>query len=260
MFGVCHFDLNLPLKKLLLFKTMSQFGLSDIQSRVLAVYRIVNEWKPLWFLQNFLTARATSLLATVEKRQIEHVKVQLVQTLSWACSLANHRSVELRLHAILRKHYPGVCPYCGYAPCKCKAAGRAEERLPAETLDAFERALPADTNLQDMMKSIYPENEFRASVDHLVAEVGELAQENNHPFLLSWCPHVGPDYELELADVIAHLFGLSNLISGYCLIDAATAYFENGCPVCHKEVCRCDMGKVQLQKVRSRPQENEAAN
>lgn len=228
-------------------------SLPDVQVHLLGVFEKNNKKLAVWMLQMYLTARATSLLATIQKRDFDTAQIQLVQIFGWVAAIANHHHVNVDLQKNLRRHFPGICPSCGGPICDCKL-GRLPERISQERLDELESRLPR-INPQLMLSNIFPDNTLEVSVAHLLAEIGELGQEivrasledESHP---KYGARSG--FLLELADVVAHLCAVSSLLNQN-LADEVLKYFADGCVVCGYKQCKCLMHKIELKKVGSRP-------
>lgn len=226
-------------------------SLLDAQVHLLGVFEKNNKKLGVWMLYMYLTARATSLLATIQKRDFGTARIQLVQIFGWVAAIANHHGVNVDLNKNLRRHFPGICPSCGESICDC-SMGRLPKRIPQATLDEREAKLP-QVNMQWLLLNIFPDNTLEVSVAHLLAEIGELGQEivraslenKNHPKYSS-----RPGFLLELADVTAHLCAISNLLEQN-LADEVLTYFANGCVECGYAQCKCLMRKIELKKVGS---------
>ena len=226
-------------------------SLSDAQVHLLGVFEKNNKKLTVWMLYAFLTARATSLLATLQKGDISTARIQLVQIFGWVAAIANHHHVNVDLLKNLRRHFPGICPSCGESICDCEL-GRLPKRIPQSTLDEREVKLP-QVNMQWLLMNIFPDNTLEVSVAHLLAEIGELGQEIVRASLVD---EIHPKYGtrsgflLELADVVAHLCAVSSLL-GQNLASEVLEYFADGCVVCRHRQCECLMHKIELKKVGS---------
>lgn len=228
-------------------------SLQDVQMHLLGVFGKNNKKLTVWMIHAFLTARATSLLATIQKRDFDIARIQLVQIFGWIAGIANHHHVNVDLQKNLRRHFPGICPSCGEAICDCKL-GRLPERIPQAILDEREANLPS-VNMQWMLCNIFLDNTLEVSVAHLLAEIGELGQEIVRASLIDEThPKYGArsGFLLELADVVAHLCAVSSLLDQN-LADDVLKYFADGCVVCGYKQCKCLMHKIELKKVGSRP-------
>lgn len=227
-------------------------SLQDVQVHLLGVFGKNNKKLTVWMLYAFLTARATSLLATIQKGDAGTARIQLVQIFGWVAAIANHHSVNVDLEKNLRRHFPGICPSCGEAICDCKL-GRLPERISQERLDELESRLPK-VNLQYLLSNIFPDNTLEVSVAHLLAEIGELGQEIARASLEDEAhPKYGAraGFLLELADVIAHLCAVFSLLDQN-FADEVLKYFADGCVVCQRKQCKCLMHEIELKKVGSR--------
>lgn len=245
------------------------FDLSATQARLRDIFGANNNKVPVWILQQFLVARATSFLATIEKKDRDLACTQLVQIFSWVAAVANHTQALVDLKEAVLFHFPGVCPYCGDSGCTCGIPPnkvRSKDRIPESHLAALRAALSEDTDLQLMFFNIFPRNRMRSSVDHLLAEIGEvggaLARAALIPLHLKKPVYLKrptgvsfpelsielTNYEMEMADVVAHIFAIANLLA-INLLDEVDRYFRDGCPVCTGKICRCLLQEIELKKV-----------
>lgn len=223
--------------------------LNNVQVRLLSVFGENNKNLNVWMIFMFLIARATSLLATIQKKDYEMAQIQIIQIFAWVSAIANHQQVNVDLAKNLRLHFPGLCPSCGEAICDCQN-GRPSERLSKDDLNKYEERLP-NVNLQCMLSNIFPGNTLIDSVNHLLAEIGELGQEIVQASLADReHPHYGlrEGFCLELADVTAHTCAVASLLE-MNLADVSLRYFENGCPVCENQFCQCPVREIELKKV-----------
>lgn len=227
-------------------------SLKDAQVYLLDVFEKNNKKIAVWMLYAYLTARATSLLATIQKRDFTVARIQLVQIFGWLVAIANHSCVYVCLEKNLRRYFPGICPSCGEAICDCPE-GRLPERISQTKLDEMEARLPA-VNTQLMLFNIFPGNDLDISVAHLLAEIAELGQEivksslenESRPVYVS-----RQGFLLELADVTAHLCAVSSLLEQNLAADVLD-YFADGCVVCGYAQCECLMHMIELKKVGSK--------
>lgn len=234
------------------------------QDRLASIYGLKNMCRPVWSLQVYLGFRATALSALLEdKPGSTNTHANLIWNFAWVAAIANHPSVGVRLESLVRRHYPGVCPYCGQNPHTCKTT-RPKQRLSVVELAGFERTLLFRTNIQQMFASIYPDNELWKTAHHFQAEVGELGQaivRGYSSFIHDqYIPPLAPkilttEIEMELADCLAHLFGLANLLC-IDLLDEVRSFFKEGCPQCKGMRCiKCDTANLELKKVDTQPAE-----
>lgn len=228
--------------------------IKDAQQRVLAVYYKANEGYPVWVILAFLVQRTATILKSVsdvlacDVATREVAQVQIVQVFTWVCSLAN--AVNADLSKNLREHFPGLCPACGEAICDCKR-GRLKERLSRDQLLVVESRLP-EVNLQLMLGNIFPDNDLLSSVNHMVAEVGELSQEIARAGLRGTLPGLSRNraFMLELADVTAHACAVATLLE-INLAEGVLEYLDKGCPGCKGLPCSCPLSDIELKKVGS---------
>lgn len=231
------------------------YSLKEAQQRALSVYFEANKGYSVFVIMAFLFQRTATILKSVsgvlamEEGKLGIARTQIIQIFTWVSSLANKVNVDLEKN--FREHFPGLCPACGESICDCKTA-RLPERLPRKQLLLIESRLP-ETNLQLMLENIFTENELDESVDHLVAEVGELGQEIARAEILGSVSRLSSNqaFLLELADVTAHACAVASLLE-LDLAEGVLEYLHKGCPECKKLPCKCPLHKIELGKVGSR--------
>jgi len=130
------------------------------------------------------------------------------------------------------RRFPGVCPYCLFAPCCCKQRPK-KRRL---TNGPGEKQPVSLREWQEMFAKVYP-NVVQVSAMHLAEEAGEV----NEALLAHSATHnevwFGKVIE-ELVDVVTNIFGVANCL-GLDLATEMADYFSQGCPKCIRSPCEC---------------------
>jgi len=67
----------------------------------------------LWFVEE-----VGELSEAIRKGDRGAMEEEFADVLAWLASLANLLDVDLE--EVVKKKYPGVCPYCGKKPCECE--------------------------------------------------------------------------------------------------------------------------------------------
>ncbi|MBU6429540.1 MAG: hypothetical protein KGR26_11045, partial [Cyanobacteria bacterium REEB65] len=160
----------------------------------------------------------------------ETVSWDLCMAFSWSLALGN--SLHMDVGEELWKRFPGVCPYCGHAPCDCKT--RKLKRRKVRPNGGEKPHILQE--FQEMFARIYP-NELLIAAIHLAEEVGEVNEA-----LVHWRGlHKSELYEeliLELADVITTIFSVATAIDLNLAVEMGK-WFADGCPGCGRNPCRC---------------------
>ena len=170
------------------------------------------------------------------KWKLQDIPYHDAMTFSRAVGLAN--MLHMDIGSELWRRFPGVCPYCGHAPCLgplCKngTARRKRKIVPSvsrpHTLHGF----------QEMFARIYPYNlrTLKVAAPHLLEETVEVNTalrdlgSRNDPKDLE-------EARLELTDVITTTFAVANAMR-FSLAQEMEKWFSRGCPGCHKSPCTC---------------------
>lgn len=208
-------------------------SLCEFQDFNKKLYEIVDDRNyDITDLHSYLLRHVTHILKAVRKGRHENTKYHLCMALSWALAIANRFHIDVS-HEMWNR-FPGVCPYCTFAPCSCKH--RAHERK----LSAASAQTEAPASLSDyqrMFSTIYPNNSTQDSAMHLAEEVGELS-EAIRIYLATHSEDWFNKSVEELVDVIANLFGIATCL-GYDLGIESALYFKSGCPKCTQVPCGC---------------------
>lgn len=197
-----------------------------------------------------------------KKRDGDAAKVFLPKLFGWAVALLKSmRPDERDLEAIILRKFPGVCPYCGSAPCEC---WRGEKpTLDAENLRAlyYRNSTPRSRTPNDfqlMFRNIYGATWGSADSEHdaglirlrqpfirLVEELAEIAETIRFD-------HLYPNnFENELADFFAWWFALASCIpskSGDGIVlaeDVLWGAYPGHCRYCSLFPCFCRPGPVR---------------
>ncbi|EKF9279462.1 MazG nucleotide pyrophosphohydrolase domain-containing protein [Vibrio cholerae] len=184
-----------------------------------------------------------------------------IRPLSWLFALAN--KIDLNLQDSFYKKYPNICYYCLERVCCCFRTGK----MPVKNIPAYKlieernnqfyvisnNSAPKNfSNAVSNISGIYPNNEIIwhfsgpwMNCSKLFEEVAEL-----HEAICKF--NIGEkskeNVEEEIADVLAWI--ISAWISAFnekSLDDAIISYYYNGCPVCRKDPCRCNLGDSRIQ-------------
>ena len=122
---------------------------------------------------------ATIATKAVRKEKIVAVGPNLAMCSAWVVALANNFDLVFDSDeggAIWRR-FPGVCPYCGTAPCSCKE--RRSKRItddPEIKIGIKSDSLVSVKSFQRMFREIYPANGKIDTCLHLLEEVSELME------------------------------------------------------------------------------------
>jgi NTP pyrophosphatase (non-canonical NTP hydrolase) len=217
----------------------SNSSLEDFQARNDAVYRQVNDRH---YSAERMFARLhrhiTHVLKAVRKGEqekrpeaYEHIMYHLCMAFSWSLSMLNRYHINLADD--MWRRFPGVCPYCGEAPCCCKKRPKDRQKLVGKTRGQQPISF---RDWQKMFAEVYP-NIVLVSAIHLAEEAGEV----NEALHAHSATHQDDNFWKiveELVDVVTNIFGVANCLK-LDLAAGMAAYFSDGCPRCKKPVCEC---------------------
>lgn len=173
----------------------------------------------------------TNILKAVRKKRYRNARYHLCMAFSWSLALFNRYHIELATD--MWRRFPGCCPYCTCAPCRCKEKRRAHRRSACMP----KRRKPLSLHSwQKMFAAIY-RNAVLESTIHLAEEAGEV-NEALHFFLSTLDDRWFDKVIEELVDVVTNIFGVANCL-GLDLAVGVAEYFSRGCPRCQKHLCSC---------------------
>lgn len=216
-------------------QTLKRFQALNAKIYALPNDRLYSIFDLLTQMQRF-TMRA---LKGIRKGDQAKLRLNLLISFSWMIAIANRMHIDVEDE--IWKRFPGLCSYCGFAPCRCKKLHPKKRMVPGISATERPKSLKG---FQEMFRSIYPPSR-RTLPDagvHLAEETGEIG-EAIHNFLGQHLQKQFDELKLEIADYASCLFGVANSAS----IDIAPALrrmFKNGCHVCHKTPCVCRFSEV----------------
>lgn len=213
-------------------KLMTEFSFFDFRMLNDRIYEVVNRrcYTPAMMVSRIHRC-ATHLSKVCDKPDKHYLtSYYICMTFSWGCAFAN--SIMIDLDAEAGKRFPGVCPYCGTAPCSCNPKNRAKHRSKFAPVKhgSVER-------FQKTLARLYPKNKLNGSMIHLMQEAGEL-DEKWENFMSTHRQDIFDDAVEELMDVFANLCAVATC----CDMDIAAEmqrHFGEGCCACHNTPCRC---------------------
>ncbi len=178
-------------------------------------------------------------LKGMRKGNTEKLKKNLLIGGSWLIEIANRMHIDLE--DSLWERFPGVCSYCGNAPCICKSI--KQEQRKKVRVDASKRPRSVAA-FQQMFNTIYPQASrtiYEAGV-HLAEEIGEVS-EAIHAYSGEHKAEQFSAIEDEIADEFSCIMGVANSAG----IDVAQGYAEmyyQNCHVCHEAPCVCNFSFI----------------
>lgn len=215
-------------------------SLGDFQKLIGEIYGLPDD--RLYSIFDLLTQKqrfTMRALKGIRKGDCEKLEKNLLIAFSWLMAIANrmHLSVEEEVW----RRFPGVCSYCGSAPCVCKKT-KPKSRVPIQASSAVRPHTLA--GFQSLFQTIYPADSrtFADAGVHLAEETGEVA-EAVHNFLGQHLEQQFQEVGGEIADYVSCVFGVAN--SGSILVAPALAtFFKTGCHVCKQSPCVCTFATV----------------
>ncbi len=175
----------------------------------------------------------------IRKSDARKLKQNLLIAFSWYMAVANR--IHVSVEEAIWNRFPGMCSYCGKAPCECKATKRERRKRNMPPPSARPKTLK---DFQLMFERIYPSSE-RTIEDagiHWAEETGEVSEAMS-VFLGE---HKAEQFETivhELADYASCLFGVANSAR----IDVARSlaeHYKNNCHACHRIPCECGFSYI----------------
>jgi NTP pyrophosphatase (non-canonical NTP hydrolase) len=210
--------------------------LADLQRTNYLVYgkqgdRFYDNWN-LFSNQERFMMRA---LKGIRQQDHEKLRDNLVIAFSWFMALTNRFHIDID-QAVWHR-FPYLCSYCGAAPCKCEA--KKPTNRPDITPDDSKKPISI-RDYQMMFRIIYPPETrtLEHAGIHLAEEQGEMS-EALQQYQGSHERHYFDRLASESADYVSCVFGVANS-SGINLQKEMTAFYANGCHVCHHIPCTCD--------------------
>lgn len=226
------------------FKIMAKFSqgesISQFQNFIKDVYGLPDDRlfsvSDLLSNQERFTMRA---LKGIRKGDAEKLKSNLVISYSWMMAVANR--LHINMDDAVWRRFPGVCSYCGKAPCLCRKTKPAKRKIVVQKARLKPENMAA---VQRMFSAIYPPK-FRTIAEagvHLAEEMGELS-ESIYCFLGEHKSGQFNEIKNEIADFNSCLFGVANSSGIDVAQELAIIYFNN-CHICHKIPCQCSFSFV----------------
>ncbi|MEL7092707.1 MAG: hypothetical protein AAFN94_13320 [Pseudomonadota bacterium] len=227
----------------------------DLQSGLRALYPNVDRTtgEPYGFDYLFgYTTNSTGVL-TRGLWQRNSKPQDFFRLVSWLVSIANEFDINLG-QAVIRK-YPGVCPYCLVAPCRCSETNKRPaidipthkigEELEARAL-AFTNTQKVTFELcQKLLRNIYPNNRSTwqdAGPWKVCAKLQEELSEVHEAATDAITKKKSKDLLAEeLADCIAWATGAWTIVHKDIVFShEISSYYKGGCPACGKGPCKCE--------------------
>ena len=210
----------------------SNSSFADFQGLNKKVYLVVNDRHySNTDMFSRLHHHITQVLKAVRRENYVDVEYNLCMALSWAFALANR--FHINLEEEMWESFPGHCPYCLHAPCKCKERAKNRQR----TMGGREGRKPDSLRgWQRMFARIYPNSVIDSAI-HLAEEAGEVNEAIRDHMAThdeKWFSKIIE----ELVDVITHIFSIATCLK-INLADSMAGYFAKGCPGCKKPHCIC---------------------
>lgn len=207
-------------------------SLAGFQGLNSEIYLVVNDrnYSPAQMVSR-VHRFVTRVLKLVRKGQTDGVGYHLSMALSWSFALANRFHIDLEKETWER--FPGVCPYCGYAPCCCKERAQARKEVVA---DPAKR--PATfREFQTMFREIYPANTLQESAMHLAEEAGELDEALEY-FMGTHDDRLFAEVVVELVDAITNMCAVASCLNLDLAVEMEK-HFSKGCSKCNEVPCGC---------------------
>lgn len=188
---------------------------------------------------------ATVVLKGLRKNDDRVLVYYTLLTFSWAMAVANR--LHISVSDELWRRFPLMCPYCCGIPCECtrKRKAKRSSTILARSQQLKKRPRSVASFVR-MLRKIYPSNELPGSVVHLVEEAGEVQEAFMTFRARRDNKHLNITVE-ELIDVIAHVCAISS-IKGFDLAESFSLLYKDGCPACHKHVCKCGLTEANSRK------------
>lgn len=207
-------------------------SLDEFQKLNREIYLVTND-REYGLVEMFsrLHRHVTHVLKAVRKEKYEFMEYHLCMALSWSLAIANRLHINVSDEMWAR--FPGLCPYCLSAPCRCKERRRVRRKLAGKSNSERPVSL---SDWQEMFAKVYP-NVIYVSAMHLAEEAGEVDEAIRNYQATHKEEWFKKSVE-ELIDLITNIFGVANCRKLSINIGMA-GYFANGCPGCKKLPCCC---------------------
>lgn len=218
----------------------SQPPFGALQATTKAIYGLANDrYYDTWELFSNQERFMMRALKGIRKGDPDKLATNLTITFSWFSSLMNRFHIDLDDAVWWR--FPGVCSYCGKAPCACRAI-KPTSRAVIEPDDSLRPETLAD--YQRMFADIYPPRSrtLEHAGIHLAEEQGEVS-EAIQQYLGSHNKKYFGFLIDESADYVSCVIGVANS-AGIELQPAIEEFYRGGCHACHHTPCTCSFLKV----------------
>jgi len=195
----------------------------------------------LFDLVSILARYSMRTIKGIRKGDMVLTKDSLLKALSWLMTVANRLKIDL--DQALWKRFPGVCSYCGDAPCVCQERHVKKRVKIREEHGKKPRTLEAT---QSKMAEIYPRasRTLEHAGIHLAEEMGEVSEAIRRHYSAPEEKHFA-SIKSELADYLSCLYNIANSADINVAEELAHRY-HNNCYDCHTVPCSCDPTKVAM--------------
>lgn len=237
--------------------TSENGSIDSYQIKLFNLYYDVNKNRDFADFYGYLDRTAGFLSKGLIKNKIE--PINFIRPLSWLLSLSANLGISLE-ESFMRK-YPGLCPYCEQTTCVCIRTNKlpAEKKKKYFSEDDFFMLYNTYKNRVDghinfdkaisTIKGIFYANEviwYHTGPWHHVAKIHEEIAEVHEAICRAKANKLPQTPESpigsELADVLAWVLGAWGIVYPNESLDKSfLEYYANGCPVCGKERCKCEI-------------------
>lgn len=226
-------------------------SVADIQSHIRELYP--NSNVSIDYLYGYLAQTIGYLCKNISLGKIkpEH----FVRPISWLIALSN--KLDIDISDTFMKRFPRFCPYCLANPCICfKTKKSPVSYIPAykvqdelywnyNTYKQSIRMLTFDECINSINK-IYPSNEivwhYAGPWHHFVKMQEEVSEIHEAIAKYSIGKKKIEAVGEEIADTLAWILGAWAILNPSISLDSVIIdYYLNGCPVCNKEPCKCEL-------------------
>lgn len=215
-------------------------SIADFQRLIEELYRTPDD--QLFSLFQLISVQARFTMRVVKgirKDDKEMVRRNLLLAFSWLMTVANRMHIDVS--TAMWKRFPGVCSYCGEAPCACKTHKVTRRVKIKEELGRKPRTLIA---AQEKIGEIYPPSSrtlAHAGI-HLAEEMGEVS-ESVYRYYANPTDKQCEAVKTELADYSSVIFNVANS-AGINMGEELSKLYHNNCYDCHTCPCTCDLSHI----------------
>jgi hypothetical protein len=226
--------------------------IDDFQKEVNFIYGFQNQRRSPIVILGHVSSNMWGVVGGIDSADAKYGRSRaenyLPMAFAWICALFS--SLDAHLSQVIWFKYPDKCPYCKAMVCACPAAARPEADANRTLLDELRTGGPPAhaprkpfSYYRAMFHRIYGERNEQAGRKHICLYALSKVHRVNDALLRLRSLEQLRDVDilhLELADLVAWFFALLDLHGrDYAFEEAFALRFEEGCPYCHQESCKC---------------------